>query len=297
MDYETILNTLDDGISPAVKDLFRKICVDFEKKKDQIIDLQNEVQYLKQKTNEIERHQSKDCIIFRNLPLVSNKTVTDDVIYFVNRVLGINMAVKDLVGCHELAQIKDHSRPPPIIAKFNNFDLKTRIWGRKKLLRNFLNPFNQNSVFMDERLTKVDKELYEYAKDQGFRVLSKNSKPQVLLKFDNNVQLHTIASKKDVDELAAKGLIIERNKTISKNPLKTSVIPNFKLPPFGLRQQYSMAPQATPKGVKRVISESPVHDASVLDQLKGMMGDDEQMLDSSSKGFWVIGHREKYPTT
>ena len=119
----------------------------------------------------------------------------------------------------------------------------------KKLLRNFLNPLNQNSVFMDERLTKVDKELYEYAKDQGFRVTSNNSKPQVLLKFDNNVQLHTIASKKDVDELAAKGLIIERNKTISKNPFKTNVIPNFKLPPFGLRQQYSMAPQATPKGL------------------------------------------------
>ena len=132
---------------------------------------------------------------------------------------------------------------------------------------------------MDERLTKVDKELYEYAKDQGFRVTSNNSKPPVLLKFDNNVQHHTIASKKDVDELAAKGLIIERNKAISKNPLKTNVIPNSKLPPFGLRQQYSMAPQATPKGVKRVISESPVHDASVLDQLKGMMGDDEQMLD------------------
>ena len=75
--------------------------------------------------------------MLRNLPLVSNKTVNDDVIYFVNRVLGINKAVNDLVGCHKQAQIKDPSRPPPIIAKFNKFDLKTRIWGRKKLLRNF----------------------------------------------------------------------------------------------------------------------------------------------------------------
>ena len=37
-----------------------------------------------------------------------------------------------------------------------------------------------------------------------------------------------------------------------------------------------MAPQATPKGVKRLISESTVHDVSVLDQLKDMMGDDEK---------------------
>ena len=161
------------------------------------------------------------------------------------------MKVKVLVGCHELAQIKDPSGPAPIIAKFNNFDLKTRTWERKKLLRNFFNPLKQNSK--------------DYAKDLGFRVTSKNSKPQVLLKFDNNVHLHTIASKKDVDELAAKGMIIERNKTISKNSFKTSVIPNIKLPPFGLRQQYSMAPQTTPKGVKRVISESTAHDVSVLD--------------------------------
>ena len=147
------------------------------------------------------------------------------------------------------------------------------------MLRNFLNPFNQNSVFTDKRLTKVDKELFEYAKDQGFSVTFNNSKPQVLLNFDSNVQLHTIASKKDIDELTAKRMIIERNKTISKNPFKTKVITNIKLPPFGLRQQYSMAPQATPKGVKRAISESPVHDVSVLDQLKGMMGDDEEMLD------------------
>ena len=71
---------------------------------------------------------------------------------------------------------------------------------------------------MDKRLTKVGKELYEYAKNLGFRVSSTNSEPQVLLKFDNNVQLHTLASKKGVDELAAKGIIIERNKTISKKP-------------------------------------------------------------------------------
>ena len=151
--------------------------------------------------------------------------------------------------------------------------------GKEKIAAKFFESLESKFCFFGRTVTKVDKELYEYAKDQGFRVTSNNSKPRVLLKFDNNVQLHTIASKKDVDELAAKRLIIERNKMVSKNPLKTKVIPNFKLPPFGLRQQYSMAPQATQKGVKRVISESSVHDASVLDQLKGMMGDDEQMLD------------------
>ena len=75
------------------------------------------------------------------------------------------MGHRDLVACHELGAVRNPRRPPPIIAKFNNFDLKIRIWGRKKILRNFRNPHNHESVYMDERLTKVDKELLMYASD------------------------------------------------------------------------------------------------------------------------------------
>ena len=126
MNYETLLNSLGDASSP-VTTLLQHICKDLNDKNTQIEYLQSEVQYLKQKVNEIERYQSKDCIIFRNLPLVSNTNVTDDVIYFINNALGVSMGHRDLVACHELGAVRNPRRPPPIINKFNNFDLKNRI--------------------------------------------------------------------------------------------------------------------------------------------------------------------------
>ena len=126
MNYETLLNSLGDDCSP-VTTLPQHICKDLNDKNTQIEYLQSGVQYLKQKVNEIERYQSKDCIIFRILPLMSNTNITDDVIYTINNALGVSMGHRDLVACHELGAVRNPRRPPPIIAKFNNFDLKNRI--------------------------------------------------------------------------------------------------------------------------------------------------------------------------
>ena len=67
---------------------------------------------------------------------------------------------------------------------------------------------------MDERLTKVDKELLMYASDLGFRVSTNNSKPQVrVITGENNIDFHTIMSKKDIDELSAKGILLQKSRS------------------------------------------------------------------------------------
>ena len=67
---------------------------------------------------------------------------------------------------------------------------------------------------MDERLTKVDKELLMFASDLEFRVSTNNSKPQVIIKTgENNIDFHTIVSKKDIDELSAKGILLQKSRS------------------------------------------------------------------------------------
>ena len=62
MNYETLLNSFGDDSSP-VTTLLQHICKDLNDKNTHIEYLQSEVQYLKQKVNEIERYQSKLLLI------------------------------------------------------------------------------------------------------------------------------------------------------------------------------------------------------------------------------------------
>ena len=97
-----------------------------------------EVALLKNKVTSLEQYPCKDCIKFKKLPIVSGKDVTTDVICFLQRVLGIKVEKMDWKACHQLGPITDVKRLPPIIAKFIYFDMKNRIWMRKKLLKGFV---------------------------------------------------------------------------------------------------------------------------------------------------------------
>ena len=164
------------------------ICENLKTKDAQLIRLQNEIEYLREKVNDVERYTSKDTIIFRNLPLLSNKDVTTDVIEFIRNVLHVEVTSGDLVACHELGRIVDINEPPPIIAKFLYFGQKNQIWGRKKFLAGFVNPLNGKNVHMEERLTKADKILLDYAFEKGLRTQTNNSQPQVLIKVGEKLR-------------------------------------------------------------------------------------------------------------
>ena len=89
-------------------------------------------------------------------------------------------------ACHQLGPITDVKRPPSIIAtKFIYFDMKNRIWMRKKLLRGFVSPLNRQPVFLFERLTQHDKDRVDLAERNGCRVNTNNCQPQLLVENQN----------------------------------------------------------------------------------------------------------------
>ena len=135
-------------------------------KDEQIVELKNEVVLLKNKVNSLEQYSSEDCIIFRNLQLVSGKDVTTDVIHFLQRVLGFKVEKTDLKACHQLGPITDVKPPPPIKTRFTYFDMKNRIC-ISKLLGGFVNPLNRQPVFLYERLTQHNKDLVDLAEKKG----------------------------------------------------------------------------------------------------------------------------------
>ena len=160
--------------------------------------------------------------------------------------------------------------------------------GPKKLLRNLHNPQNHESVYMDARLTKVDKELLIYASDLGFRVSTNNSKPQVITKTgENNIDFHTIVSKKDIDELSAKGILLQKSRsdqptgtsgtesTISNKTVgTTSNVNEVQCLTFSNNQVTPFKPSK--RGLPK---PSPVTDSSLIGQLKAMINDDQKMVD------------------
>ena len=175
-----------------------------ESQQDEITELRSEVHFLKNKLNDVERYQSKDCTIFRNLPFLFNRNVTEDVDHFVKTALGVQMDCSALAACHPLGRIYDARQLPAIIAKFVYFDMKNRIWRRNKLLNGYRNQLNGRPVFLDERLTRADTDFMVYAREKGAKTQTFNSHPQVFVQTVNGFRAHTITSKVDVDELLEK---------------------------------------------------------------------------------------------
>ena len=103
-------------------------------KNTRIAELESEVAQMKIKVNQLEIYQSKDCLIFRNLPFSSNETYLSDLIDLIRSLLNVKTEPRDLKACHLLGRGLPFN-PPPAIAKFVYFDKKEIIWTRKGLLR------------------------------------------------------------------------------------------------------------------------------------------------------------------
>ena len=94
---------------------------------------------------------------------------------------------------------------------------KNQIWGRKKFFAGFVNPLNGKNVHMEERLTKADKILLDYAFEKGLRTQTNNSQPKVLIKVGEKVRPIKLNCKQDVDDyLKAGNCILRTEKTSSK---------------------------------------------------------------------------------
>ena len=83
------------------------------------IELENEVTYLTKQVSEIEQFSSTFCVIVRNLPLLSGRSILEDVVTFINKQLGVQMGPKDLLACHALSLV--NPAQPPAVTIFPKF--------------------------------------------------------------------------------------------------------------------------------------------------------------------------------
>ena len=139
------LNTLFDEIKdteniyPKLKDLLQGLIENVNTKDDFIVGLQNQVYFLENKVNEMERYSSKDCVILQNLPLRPGN-FTQDVLAFFNCVMGVEVNSYDLKTCHTFGPVTQNQKCV-VIVKFVYFDIKKKqnLW-QKKVIERFFAP-------------------------------------------------------------------------------------------------------------------------------------------------------------
>ena len=189
------LNTLFDeikdtvNIDPKLKGLLQGLIENVKGKDDIIVELQNRVHFLENKVNEMEI-----------LPLRSGN-FTQDVLAFFNEVMGVEVNSYDLKACHSLGPVSQNQKCV-VIVKFVYFDIKKRIYGRKKLLKDILHPVNKQPVYITERLTQRDSELLDCSRGLGMYTVTYNCALQVFVsKADGGFQRHNLVDIKDADQI------------------------------------------------------------------------------------------------
>ena len=254
------LNTLFDeikdavNIDPKLKGLLQGIIENVKGEDDIILELQNRVHLLENKVNEMERYSSKDCVIMQNLPLRSGN-FTQDVLTFFNEIMGVEVNSYDLKACHPLGPVSQNQKCV-IIVKFVYFEIKNRINGRKKLLKDFLHPVNKQPVYITERLTQRDSELLDYSRGLGMYTVTYNCAPQVFVsKADGGFQRHNLVDIKDADQIFKnKNPLMARQANIARkqNPRVIQKIQNnFSRPPIVSVRKRDR--EITPNNVERTI--------------------------------------------
>ena len=185
------------SIDPKLKGLLQGLIENVIGKDDIIVGLQNRVHFLENKVNEMERYSSKDCVILQNLPLHSGN-FTQDVLAFFNEV---EVNSYDLKACHPIGPVSQNQKCV-VIVKFVYYDIKNRTYGRRKLLNDFLHPVNKQPVYITERLTQRDSELFDYSRGLGMYTVTYNCSPQVFVsKADGGFQRHNLVDIKDADQI------------------------------------------------------------------------------------------------
>ena len=261
---------------------FSEYCL--KKKKEHskyFIQLQSSVQQLSFKPNELERYNSKDSVIFDNLPLGITGTLIRDVSYFCSKVLNMSVTEDNIKACHPLYPVKDFNRPPPTIAKFIRFDKKNSPWNRKPLLRNFVSPCNNKPVYIIERLSKHASGLEIEAELRDMIVSTWNSTPFVKIKdiggkFES-VKVDTMEELEGLSNTAVSKVNTIRSAKAHSEVLYTKVLKD-NISPAKKRFRFQVAPSpasTTNEEMQTLKSELVKHmdnDNALLDFIKGLVG-------------------------
>ena len=77
----------NSSIDDSIKDILTPNIHSLKVRDAEIIQIKHEFTYLTKKEVEIEQYSSKDCINFRNLPLLSGRSIMEDVVTFISKQL------------------------------------------------------------------------------------------------------------------------------------------------------------------------------------------------------------------
>ena len=101
--------------------------------------------------------------------------------------MGVEVNSYNLRACHPLGPVGQNQCV--VIVKFVHFDMKNGIFGRKKLLKDFLHPVNKQPVYITERLTQRDSDLLGYSRGLGMNTVIYNCAPQLSRWWISKAQL------------------------------------------------------------------------------------------------------------
>ena len=211
-----------ENIEESVKTLMQYLVTENESKGERIKQLESQMTGVTIKVNELERYESKDCLIFHNLPIGQHGSYLSDTVAFMRNILQVNICEEDLKACHPLGK-GTSSYPPKIVAKFIYNDQKDRVWARKRLLCSYQNPSNLKPVFITERLTKYDVELKQAAEQHNLFVSTYNSQPLLYVVQDGKRVSQVINSTQDILELKD---VAEKSRKAPKPPSAHTPIRN-----------------------------------------------------------------------
>ena len=93
-----------EGLDETSKEILKFLITENAARNERIAQLESEVTQIKIKVNQPERYQSKDCLIFRNLPFSTSGTYLSDVICLIQNVLNVNIEPSDIKACHPLGR-------------------------------------------------------------------------------------------------------------------------------------------------------------------------------------------------
>ena len=99
-------------------------------------------------------------------------------------------------------------------------------------MKNVLNPVNKEPVYITERLTKRDSDLFDYSRGLGMYTMTYNCIPQVLIANDNGgFRRHNLVDEKDADEIFARKnpLLLKSN----ARGINSTVRPQFNMTKSG----------------------------------------------------------------
>ena len=123
-----VSETIDSIENSELKKLLLHLFTKLSARDERILALENRVAELEERVDECEKHSSKDCLIFENLPIKKTEgnvpTLEHQVCDFLFKYLNWETYPHNFKACHPLGSWKIGYPPPAIIVKFMYFNEK-----------------------------------------------------------------------------------------------------------------------------------------------------------------------------